>query len=790
MSAPPGNGSARPRGTVLVETCARLAATGDVPALIDAVLNGVIAAIPAYSTTYFSCDVAGTITPTAHASRDPTDTLERCRAAHPPLPVTSPVVRQFAEAPGGSEGHVLLSLDRPEHRALVRDSSLAWHDRFGIKWVLVCPMHAGARVIGYVGVRTADPVGFSATDTQTLEALAEQLALAVRTAELADEARGRAVEEERRRLAEDRAREASATNETLLRTLSSLVTQQDSDVFAARVMEVFAQCLRVRVVELWDRPTPATTDVVPRLLYFDGATRAAEEIGHPMLAGFRVPTVCDLDRAAIDRRHIISERLSGHAEIPPGMAEWYQVRFGVETMINMPLIVGGRVVGACVALAPADHTVSDAQLELGHALAHQLSLAVQFSRLSEQAKHAAVLEAQEHHARERAADLERVNALLRRGVERVSASGNLEGVLTGFLQDAKDAVGAYCAAAFQNVGGTAFEPVAVIIGARPLSPADITASPLFAGYAERAAADPSGLFAAILKGERLFLRVDRCEPCWWKELLDYHESVGNQTAWHLPMLIHGRVIGYMVLGMPRLTPPTDPELQLLGAVAQHMTLAVELARLTGEARRAAVLEERTRLARDIHDTLAQGFLGVLLHLETARRDLTAEPDRATRAIDHAYGLAKTNLDEARRSVRALRAKEGGMTDLLFALNRLTRDAAADGLVPIHFQTDATACPVPAAVGEQVLRITGEAIQNARKHARPDRIVVSLVLTDGEVRAVVSDDGTGFAPAEPAPEGRYGLLGMRERATAAGCDLFVTSAPGRGTTITVVWPGRQ
>ncbi|MBX9822051.1 MAG: GAF domain-containing protein, partial [Afipia birgiae] len=217
---------------MLVETCARLAATGDVPALLDAVLNGVIAAIPAYSTTYFSCDAEGTITPATHASRDPRDprdTLERCRAAHPPLSATSPVVRQFAR-PGGSEGHILLSLDRPEHRALVRGDSLAWHDRFGIKWVLVCPMHVGARVLGYVGVRTADPAGFSATDAQTLEALAEQLALAARTAELADEARGRAVEEERRRLAEDRAREASATNETLLRTLSGLVTQQDSDV--------------------------------------------------------------------------------------------------------------------------------------------------------------------------------------------------------------------------------------------------------------------------------------------------------------------------------------------------------------------------------------------------------------------------------------------------------------------------------------------------------------------------------------------------------------------------------
>jgi signal transduction histidine kinase len=196
--------------------------------------------------------------------------------------------------------------------------------------------------------------------------------------------------------------------------------------------------------------------------------------------------------------------------------------------------------------------------------------------------------------------------------------------------------------------------------------------------------------------------------------------------------------------------------------------------------------ERARLARELHDTVAQQHVGIVLHLRAALQGMPAGPTTSRAAVQVALDLAQAGLDDTRRAVGTLRTAPSGTTELVAALNRLVGRAAGQGEPAVWFDSRLTNCRVPSARAEHLLRIAGEAVANAHRHARAAEVVVSLVRADGTTRLTVADDGVGFAPTAPAP-GRYGLVGMTERAEEAGCELTVRSQPGRGTTVEVRWP---
>lgn len=201
-------------------------------------------------------------------------------------------------------------------------------------------------------------------------------------------------------------------------------------------------------------------------------------------------------------------------------------------------------------------------------------------------------------------------------------------------------------------------------------------------------------------------------------------------------------------------------------------------------RQAAVLEERTRMAREIHDTLAQAFTGIILHLEAADQAIDHRPDAVRGRVAEARNLARASLAEARRSVWAFRpqALEGG--DLCAALHQLAQQSARQDDVRIEF----TSAGVPSVMGHDVedhlLRVAQEALTNALKHARAGTIAVELDYTPTVVRLRVRDDGTGFA--RPQTRG-FGLIGMRERAQQIGGELTIASRTGTGTEVIISVP---
>ncbi|MFB7196059.1 sensor histidine kinase [Streptomyces sp. NPDC056121] len=208
------------------------------------------------------------------------------------------------------------------------------------------------------------------------------------------------------------------------------------------------------------------------------------------------------------------------------------------------------------------------------------------------------------------------------------------------------------------------------------------------------------------------------------------------------------------------------------------------AELAAAERTAGTLAERERLAREIHDTLAQGLSSIQLLLRAAQRAL---PPRSPAAphIEQARAAAQDNLAEARRFVRALSPPDLENGSLAGALERLC--ATAPGLT-VRFQESGTPAGLPTPYEVALLRIAQSALANTVRHAGARRAEITLSFMDTAVALDIVDDGRGFDPASaPSGDGGFGLPAMRSRAESLGGTFTVESAPGQGTAVAITLP---
>ena len=201
----------------------------------------------------------------------------------------------------------------------------------------------------------------------------------------------------------------------------------------------------------------------------------------------------------------------------------------------------------------------------------------------------------------------------------------------------------------------------------------------------------------------------------------------------------------------------------------------------------AVLAERNRIAREIHDNLAQDILGISVQLELVARLMPAAAETAKGHLDRARMLVRNSMAEARRYVWDLRSQELQKKDLPAALRDTTKRLTAASKIETVVEVAGPLRPLPVEVETNLLRIGQEAINNAVKHARANRIEVGLNFDTRKVQLSIRDDGRGFDPREQIADGHFGLLGMRERAEQIGGVLSIDSAPERGTQIAVDVP---
>ncbi len=200
----------------------------------------------------------------------------------------------------------------------------------------------------------------------------------------------------------------------------------------------------------------------------------------------------------------------------------------------------------------------------------------------------------------------------------------------------------------------------------------------------------------------------------------------------------------------------------------------------------AVLAERTRIAREIHDTLAQDIVGISVQLELVARLLSSSVDAARTQLDGARSLVKSSLAEARSSIWNLRSAATGADDLPARIHRAVTQAGDHGSARPRFQVRGTYRAAPPQVEDQLLRVAQEAVNNAARHAGASTIDVTLAYDARAVELSVDDDGRGFIydPQTFVQGGHFGLQGMRERASEIGGVLRIESQPAKGTRISL------
>src|SRR2546430_2251441 len=189
-----------------------------------------------------------------------------------------------------------------------------------------------------------------------------------------------------------------------------------------------------------------------------------------------------------------------------------------------------------------------------------------------------------------------------------------------------------------------------------------------------------------------------------------------------------------------------------------------------------------RLAREIHDTLAQGLTAIALQIETAIENVGSDPKRVRERLEKALATARENLDEARRSVTNLRAGALAGKPLAQALASLAREFTSDSGIRVTFEPRGN-CALALPVEAELYRIAEQALTNVRQHANAKSVRAALVCTARGTTLTIEDDGAGF-DVRRVPAERHGIEGMRERARIAGGTLTISSRRGKGTKIVV------
>lgn len=654
---------------------------------------------------------------------------------------------------------------------------------------ILCPLVVGGRAVGKLVVYNDGDRDFTSAELALAESLSRYLSLVVQARRLADDVQRQAVAAavaaERERAAEERAGELARANDSLRKITDRLGASDDLNEFLAAVLGELCEAGEAKSAGLF---VYEPADNTLRKIAFIWNAHPLDIETDPRLELWRAPVQANVTDCW-------SRMLAGEApvwteiESPPddqwGFAlEWHRA-MGHRMIAAFPLRVGGRPVGFLRLGFGTLVRPTLAKLEQCRALAQQAAHALQMSRSAAKARTAAIAIEHERAARERLGELVAANRMLVNSLDGFTVNPNPDEFLAKVLMQLSEVLGVPVVELWytRDLRSQVF-PGPMYHSGRVWSPEETHHPMRETGF-------------RIPTSYEIVDAVDHRRHILWDDIAShpdvpevlwrwYQERFGVGKLINLPLVVGRNVIG-AAIGFGRTGHiHTESLLELGHALATQLALALQLGALSERAKSAAVLAERTRLARDIHDTLAQGFLGILLHLETARRVVIADPDRAQRAIDQARALAQSSLNEARRSVGMLRANPVGQGDLAVTLSMLVREANEGGL-PIRFESIMASCPLPANVTEQFERIVAEALQNARRHASPTRVVVQLARVDGHVRVIVADDGSGFDPTAERP-GRYGLVGMRERAAAVGAKLTFASDLGRGTTVTLEWAG--
>ncbi|MEJ1929234.1 GAF domain-containing protein [Nostoc sp. NIES-2111] len=591
---------------------------------------------------------------------------------------------------------------------------------------------------------------------------------------------------ERQQAAEERATQLANANQALQRTLAQLAAQPDPQDFLGVVLveacrKVNADGGQLALVEE-DNQSVVTfahysNERLQPLAHYPARIQARELGALSVLERCGGPRFFDLDTEA----HLFW----------PGTVEWHR-SFGTEDVLVVPMMSGPRLVGYMGFAFRQSVTLLPEVAELLTAFAHQAALASELIRLGRTKHETALAQERERAAEQRVAELARTNRTLQRSVDALAMEPNLEQALGHVLAAMSEHLGSRSAALWM------FDEVQELF----------VISLVFLDGKILAASDAEGY---LPPGDWKELRTisfnrhtrerrpviyqvgdDSSFPEKYRAYLHQHLV---RSVLGVPLLIGDEIVGHLTMRFEKRESFSQEEMELAQAIAHQAGLALRLVRLGELGRRAAVMEERTRLARDIHDTLAQGFTAINAHLQAVGDQMTPA-DR--HHLEIARELALQNLTTARHSVRSLRPHEMTERSLKDALGGLVEQFRKQVQEELVFNVSPDHMPaLEETVEAELFRIAQEALNNCVRHARAQLVEVTLRVTpSGAVMLTVRDNGCGFdlslwqqSRGKDVLKGGFGMTSMSERARRIDASLTIISEPGFGTEVTVAWPSR-
>ena len=268
----------------------------------------------------------------------------------------------------------------------------------------------------------------------------------------------------------------------------------------------------------------------------------------------------------------------------------------------------------------------------------------------------------------------------------------------------------------------------------------------------------------------------------YEEVRQAQRLAGWETMAVVPMIYRGAGTGLLIVAYQAGKEPDANELAFLEAISDQAAVALENSRLFEQARTLAVVEERQRFSRDLHDSVSQALYAISLGAQTARELMDSDPSSAIEPIDYVVSLADAALAEMRAMIFDLRPEALAQEGLVAALRRQAASVRARHQIEVEARLESEPA-ISLHAKEMLYRVAQEALQNVVKHARADAVTLSLSDVGGVVCLTVQDNGRGFSLADEFP-GHLGLTSMRERASQAGAAFEVATAPGEGCTIAV------
>jgi signal transduction histidine kinase len=409
---------------------------------------------------------------------------------------------------------------------------------------------------------------------------------------------------------------------------------------------------------------------------------------------------------------------------------------------------------------------------------------LQLTRLAAAAQQTAIAHEREQAAKARFEELEKANEAMRRSVERLADAENIHVVLDAFLLEAFVVTQADIGVVMDRLAGTEFRMRSLALGGEIMTLPET--EPLAIAMRSVSARDPVGVFRQLVEGQVHCQPVDDHFAAWFPEGAAFHRQRGDQMIWFLPIKFRQTIIGCLIVafinpqGLDRVMNET------LQALTHQLSLALEMLRLSEAAKQAAILDERNRMARDIHDSLAQSFTGIIMQVEALKTAPVIDLDEIRTALARVGDLARLGLAEARRSVQALRPAALETAHFSEAL-RLLLDQITEGTaIQPHLDVQGLPTPLPAPIEENLLRIAQEAMTNAIRHSRAQTLTLQLLFELTAIHLRIMDDGEGLGPGGDRVTG-FGIIGMQERAANLGGQFYLVSQPGQGTEITVTVP---